>query len=88
MRKLPPFLVKIGNHEYQVEKDGKTVAYFYREYQKAFGNPRYVGHFAGGFSWELDLADTIAPDPIFLHGLHSRRFDSFKKGLEFLKKSL
>lgn len=35
--------------------DGIILAYVYREYQPAFGNPRYVGHFRGGYEWTLDM---------------------------------
>jgi len=62
---------------YDVLVNGAPAGYLYREYHKASGNPRYVGHIPGYYTWDFD-----ADDDSF------RSFDSFKEAKAILSRDL
>jgi hypothetical protein len=62
--------------------DGSSIGFLYKEYVKAYGNPRYVGHFPGGFEWTLDYSDE------YMDGIswdfRKRHFDRFADAKKYV----
>jgi hypothetical protein len=69
---------KLGNRrEYEVRQGDRFIGWFYRYYEPAYGDPLYVGHFAGGSFWCFELEDGL---PGYFKG---ESFKGGKKKIEF-----
>jgi hypothetical protein len=63
---------------YEVKRGDTTIGWFYRYYERAYRDPKYVGYFPGDFFWCFEPEDTDAPG--YFQGV------SFKEGQQRIEK--
>ena len=72
-----------GGNVYDVFMDGRKIGTLHKEYCKAHGNPRYVGHWSGYYEWQFDVEEWAYESGLFRGGCY--RFDSQKEAKAFLE---